>query len=214
MQEWSLAVSTLLDGCNKVAREELLGVSALRTLRDDLSQLRESLLATLTAEIERCIYESSSSRGRGGGGSIGGFPSTPPRAVLKPFGDAGGGDRGSGIISAAGSMTMPRLRLPESTFLESPGSTRGIELSPMRRPVHRRAATYGTAGTAGFGSFSGLGSLGGNSTSGFIRSGDGHLVDPEVSLNTLVSCVAQLGGVQAALRSLRSHMPSKVRRIK
>ena len=199
-------MSTLLDGCNKVAREELLGVGALRTLRDELSHLRESLLTTLTAEIERCVYESPGSRIRGGGGSISGGPSTPPRSILKSFGGTGG-DGGS--ISAAGSMTMPRLRRPETSFLESPSSIRTSESSPMRRPAHRRAATYGAAGTAGFGSFSGFGSI--SSAGGFIVSGDGHLVDPEVSLNTLVTCVAQLGGVHAALRSLRTHMPSKVR---
>lgn len=198
-------MSTLLDGCNKVAREELLGVGALRTLRDDLSHLRESLLTTLTVEIERCVYESSgANRNRGSGGGV---LSTPPRSLLKSFGDGGGG----GSMSAAGSMTMPRLRRPGSSYLDSPGSSsRLLEASPVRRPTHRRAATYGAAGTAGFGSFSGLGSAGGG---GFVLSGDGHLVDPEGSLNTLVACVAQLGGVHAALRSLRSHMPSQIRAI-
>lgn len=209
-QEWSLAVSTLLDGCNKVAREELLGVGALRTLRDDLSHLRESLLATLTAEIERCVYESSNRSRNGGGGAL----STPPRSLLKSFGGGDGG--GGGSISAAGSMTMPRLRRPGSS-LESPNSiNKLLEASPVRRPTHRRAATYAAAGSAGFGSLSGfgnIGSVGGAGDGNFVLSGDGHLVDPEVSLNTLVSCVAQLGGVQAALRSLRSHMPSKIRAI-
>ena len=129
----------------------------------------------------------------------------------------GGSDGGGGIISAAGSMTMPRLRRSGSSYVDSPGSSsRLLDASPMRRPTHRRAATYSTAGTAGFGSLSGLGnigSLGGAGDGGFILSGDGHLVDPEVSLNTLVACVAQLGGVQAALRSLRSHMPTKIRAI-
>jgi hypothetical protein len=210
-----LAVSTLLDGCNKVAREELLGVGALRTLRDDLSHLRESLLATLIAEIERCVYNvSPNSRSRGGGGGGGGILSTPPRSIMKS--SNGGGDDGSGgNITAAGSMTMPRLRRPGSSLFESPNNSgdRILEASPMRRPTHRRAATYaGAAGTAGFGSFSGLGTMN-NIGSGFIMSGDGHLLDPEVSLNTLVTCVAQLGGVHAALRSLRSHMPSKIRSI-
>ncbi len=212
--EWSLAVTTLLDGCNKVAREELLGVGALRTLRDDLSQLRESLLATLTAEIERCVYDSHGSfnhrntRGLGGGGGGGGMFNTPPRTILK---NSILGDGGS--ISASGSMTMPRLRRHGSSYLESPMNSGVLQpdASPMRRPTHRRAATYGAAGTAGFGSFSGLGTI--RSAGGFIMSGDGHFVDSEVSLTTLVSCVAQLGGVQAALRSLRSHMPSKIRAI-
>lgn len=170
-----MAVSTLLDGCNKVAREELAGVGALRSLREGLAQLREYLLGSLTVEIERRVYEAATPGGANGPGSP---PSLSPQIGLQRPGSVDGGGK-------------PRPRRTSSAL---DNQTR-LDSLTMRRPTHRRTATY-AAGTPG---------------GGGMFSGEGNVGDPEGALHELVTCIAQLGGVNAALRTLRSHMPGQVR---
>ena len=193
-QEWSLAVSTLFYGCNKVAREELSRVGALRSLKEEFAHLRESLLSTLIAELEKCVYtKSNASTGqqqqqRNGlwattttttpvRGGIWGTPAAAPSTdIFRPGG---------------GSRTAPRIPRRSSlifdTSLGSNGTPSPTAVVMMTGPMHRRAATYAAGGF-----------------------GDGHLLDPEVPLNTLVTCVAQLGGVKTALKTIRAHMQLEV----
>ena len=99
-QEWPMAVSLLLDGCNKLARQELQSVGALRELAADMGRRRTALLAGLVAELEARVYR------------LGGSPGLPPggAAAAAAVGDAGallGGDNGG-----AGRPPVPRLALP------------------------------------------------------------------------------------------------------
>ena len=171
-------MSSLLDGCNKLAREELSRVGALRSLREELSQLREHLLGALTFEIERRIYEPATSVGRGNGPTSPGSLSPPG---LSRLGSVDGSARG-----------RPRRT---SSALDSTDRFDSMT-SSQRRPTHRRTATYAAGLTPGT-SFS-----------------EGNAADTDGVMNELVPCIAHLGGVKAALRTLRSHMPEKVRRKK
>jgi hypothetical protein len=46
-QDWTEAVALLLEGCNKLARDELAKVEGLSTLRKDMVELRQSLQDTI-----------------------------------------------------------------------------------------------------------------------------------------------------------------------
>jgi len=187
--DWALAVNTLLEGCNKVAREELIGISALKQLRDELSRRRNALVTAITIELEKRTYID-------GVGSSAALWTAGPHTPLR-----------TRMRIPTGPNTAPR---PTRTL--SFTSTEGIvgadqcnrsAAFEVQRPLHRRAATYAAGTPPGI-------------HASLVDDADaftGHLLESEVSLNTLVSCCAQLGGVPVVLESLRSRMPTKVRNI-
>ncbi|KAL4452048.1 hypothetical protein ABPG75_007710 [Micractinium tetrahymenae] len=239
-KEWPMAVSLLLDGCNKLARQELQAVGALRELAAEMGRRRAALLASLVAELEARVY-----RPEGAG--------VPPTAGAA---SSAAGDAGALAAAAAGGdgrPGVPRLPLPAgapSALLQRRNSSQEAEWSaaagnlsarglPPRPPgalgaggssaaALTRTGSWcreqgGPAGPAGD-ALSSLASLprrpmhrraqtlGGlmPAASG-LTAVDGHLVDTELPLAALVDCVAQLGGLHEAQAALRRHMPAQLR---
>lgn len=97
-----MAVSVLLDGCNKLAREELQAVGALRELAEEMGRRRAGLQASLVAELESRVYRLDGGAAAGGG-LAGGSSSA-----------AGGGSEAGG--EAGGRPGVPRLLLSSPSF--------------------------------------------------------------------------------------------------
>lgn len=114
-----MAVSLLLDGCNKLARQELQAVGALRQLAAEMGRRRAALLAGLVSELEGRVYRLEG-------------PGTPLAA-----GAAGpaGADAAALPAAAAGSEGrpgVPRLPLPPgapTTLLQRRNSSQEAEWS-------------------------------------------------------------------------------------
>ncbi len=100
-----MAVSVLLDGCNKLAREELQAVGALRELAEEMGRRRAGLQASLVAELEARVYRLDGGAAAAGGlaGSLAGSSSSA----------AGGGE---GISEGGGRPPVPRLLLSSPSF--------------------------------------------------------------------------------------------------
>ncbi|PRW57112.1 exocyst complex component SEC8 [Chlorella sorokiniana] len=228
-KEWPMAVSVLLDGCNKLAREELQAVGALRELAEEMGRRRAGLQASLVAELEARVYRldagsaaagglaggSSSAAGGGeAGGDGGGRPPVPRLMLSSPSFQRRSSSNDNEYSSSAGNLSArgglpPRppggpaaLARVDSWGREggmvaaasAGGDALGSLASLPRRPVHRRAQTLGGLMPSGAG----------------LTAVDGHLVDTELPLTTLVDCVAQLGGLHEAQAALRRRMPRQL----
>ena len=202
-QEWPQAVSQLLEGCNKLAREELAGVGALRELREELGRRRSALQETLLAEVEARLYrlDPGTQASSSGGSAEAEAPSAAATAGTRLMRrTTSSSNDGEASLAAAGAglagCTLPRA------VSAAPGG--GMVLTT--RPSHRRMASGLPA----------LGPLGPGSavpSTAALSTADGHLVLTEVPLFTLVDCIAQLGGVQEAQVALRQHMPRQLRAL-
>jgi exocyst complex component 4 len=105
------------------------------------------------------------------------------------------GRRTSGAAAMDPAHSAPRPRRPGSIG----GGVAALGGAGGGPPGHRRAATFSAGAFASLASRSALSDV------------DGHLYSPEAPLGTLVDCVAQLGGVPAALRAARARMPAQMR---
>lgn len=147
-QEWPLAVSLLLDGCNKLARQELQAVGALQELAAEMGRRRASLLASLVAELEARVYRLGGAGAPLAGGAAG----------------AAGSDAAALPAAAAldeGRLGVPRLPLPASApsaLLQRRNSSQDAEWSAAAgnlsarglppRPLGLPNATGGAAALA------------------------------------------------------------------
>lgn len=106
-----MAVSVLLDGCNKLAREELQAVGALRELAEEMGRRRAGLQASLVAELEARVY-----RLEGGPAAVGGMAA----------GMAGSGAPGTeGGADGGGRPGVPRLLLASPSIQRRSSSNEG-----------------------------------------------------------------------------------------
>lgn len=55
-EDWSAAAVLLLEGCNRLARQEVSKIGALRDLKKDMGVRRSVLLQAVVAELERRVY--------------------------------------------------------------------------------------------------------------------------------------------------------------
>jgi len=185
-KEWSLAVSTLLSGCNKAARQELSGVGALQQVRRELAAQRHSLVAAMTAELEVRAYDTSSAVSGGAR-----HHASPVKGTV------------DGHVSTQAPSTVPRRQRPAALISDvNADATDGAQQFTVARPLHRRAATLG--GGLPLPTMSPM-------KPGAGGAGAGHLLDADVSVVTLVNCIAQLGGVPSVLEAVRARMARKVR---
>lgn len=92
-KEWSIAVSVLLDGCNKLAREELQAVGALKELVLEMGRRRGALLGSLVSELEGRVYRLDGMLAPAGTGGTAGTPGTADGLGLAAVAEAGGGGR-------------------------------------------------------------------------------------------------------------------------
>lgn len=95
-------MSALLDGCNKLAREELQAVGALRELAEEMGRRRAGLQASLVTELEARVY-----RLDGGQAAAGGLAGGSSSA-------ASGGELGAEM--GGGRPPVPRLLLSSPSF--------------------------------------------------------------------------------------------------
>lgn len=102
LQEWPIAVSVLLDGCNKLAREELQAVGALRELAEEMGRRRAGLQASLVAELEARVYRLDGGQAAAGG-------------LAGGSGSAAGGGEAIGEMGS-GRPPVPRLLLSSPSF--------------------------------------------------------------------------------------------------
>lgn len=189
-----MAVSVLLDGCNKLARQELAAVGALRELREEMGRRRAALQASLVAELEGRVYRLEPSAAgadagalaaaAGDGGGAGGAPPVPRLLLSSPSFQRRSSSQEGEHSSAAGNLSGRALP-PRPPALGRTGSwgrdmaaaaaglspagggdTLGSLASLPRRPMHRRAQTLGGLMPAG----------------GGLTAVDGHLVEAELPL--------------------------------
>ncbi|GAB4819189.1 hypothetical protein N2152v2_006235 [Parachlorella kessleri] len=214
-KEWVAAVALLLDGCNKLARQEMSRVGALAELKEEMGRRRASLQASMVEELEARIYKldpPAAAAASTGGGQAGGAASngagvpgsatgpshrrtssgSDPAAAAAMAGGGSLGSQGAGALAPAPSGWGQAVDL-----LTAPSGLPPAQLP--RRPLHRRAHTANVASLS-------------NPSAG-LAVVDGHLVDPDVPLPTLVDCLAQVGGVEDAQRVLRKHMPQRIRGV-
>jgi hypothetical protein len=140
-REWPLAVSLLLDACNKLARQELAGVGALRELGEEMGRRRDALQDSLVAELEARAYRTA-----------------PPGAAAALAGRQGdpGALAGSGGAAAAGvprlalSALQPRSSSQEGELSAGAGNLSGRGLPPRAPPPGPlgRTASWGWDGCA------------------------------------------------------------------
>ena len=143
-QEWPIAVSVLLDGCNKLAREELQAVGALQELAEEMGRRRAGLQASIVAELEARVY-----RLDGGPAAAGGMAGA---GVAGAEGGAEGGVRpGVPRLLLASPSIQRRSSSNEGEYSGAAGNLSGRGLPP--RPPG------GPAGLARVGSWSREGGL-------------------------------------------------------
>ncbi|KAL4857163.1 Serine/threonine-protein kinase PRP4 [Chlorella vulgaris] len=230
-REWPIAVSLLLDACNKLARQELAAVGALQELAQEMGRRRTGLQASLVAELEARAYRVDPAPTHGGGAAGGGGL------------DGGGLEGGGGVAGGLPRLALPSFQ-PRSSSQEGEYSTAAGNLSargglPPRPPAAGQLARQPSWGREG--PFTSIGSGGGGAAGEHLPSlsslprrpshrraqtlgglmpaaagltaVDGHLVDTELPLAALVDCVAQLGGLHDAQLALRRHMPRQLRHV-
>lgn len=187
-----MAVSLLLDGCNKLARQELQAVGALRELAAEMGKRRDALLASLVAELEARVYRLEAPAVPLAAGAALGAGADP--AAL-PAAAAGSGER-PGVPSvllqrrnssteaewsaAAGNLSARGLppRPPAAALARTASWGRGPAGDSLasvgslpRWPTHRRAQTLGGLMPAASG----------------LTAVDGHLVDAELPLTSALA---------------------------
>ena len=194
-------MSVLLDGCNKLAREELASVGALAELTEEMGRRRAALQASLVAELEGRVYrlDAPAANGDDAGGDDAGS--------LLPGGGGGGAGGGGGGV--------PRLLLSSPSMQRRPGSSGSQEaehssaagnLSGRGLPPRPPSALGRTPSFGKDGGLAALAGPGGDAAPGLpamprrpvhrraqtlgglmpagagLTAVDGHLVDPELPL--------------------------------
>lgn len=187
---WSQATSLLVQGCNVLARDEMVKVQGLWHLRDELANRRTKLLEILTSQLERHVYERSKvdlhpnmSVGRLPGRSV----PRPTRPLHR---------QGSDLLAAAASTPL--------------GGNETLQTPLFSK--HKRSATYAGPGERIF--------LNPAPTppAGHLhfpsrQEGLGELHGDTEDVVVAADCIAQLGGIALVLVSLRSQMPARVRKV-
>jgi hypothetical protein len=190
-KDWSQATSLLVQGCNVLARDEMVQVQGLWHLRDELANRRTKLLKILTSQVERHVYERSKidlhpnmSVGRLAGRSV----PRPARPLHR---------QGSDVLTAAASTPFSGGNEPLQTPLVS---------------KHKRSATYAGPGERIF--------LNPAPTphAGHVhlpsrQEGLGELHGDAENVAVAADCIAQLGGIALVLVSLRSQMSARLRKV-
>lgn len=149
MQEWQLAVTTLLEACNKLARKELEGIAALDALRTDIRLCRTTLIAALVEEIEKQTYTVQ----------------LPTSSTTQQHQKQGSGHFSKVRHQSSGSIGAPVVQ-------------------------HRRTQSYAPRH--------------------ILSDVSGHLLDNSQQKTSLVDCLIELGGLNAAMTILQAHCADKV----
>lgn len=168
-----MAVSVLLDGCNKLAREELASVGALAELAEEMGRRRAALQASLVGELEARVYRLDASAAPGGGGAAAG-------GNIGSLGAAAAGGAGGGQGVSASGVTpagVPRLLLSSPSLQRRPGSSGSQEAEHSSaagnlsgRGLLPRPPSSGLGRTASWGREGGLADAAGGAAAG---GGDG-----------------------------------------
>eukprot|EP00873_Tetraselmis_striata_P042467 jgi/Tetstr1/462731/TSEL_007694.t1 len=116
-KDWTEAIALLLEGCNKLARDELSKVEGLSTLRKDMVELRQSLQDNILQELQRRIYTEA-----------------PKARELDEDDDA------AALEDADPLSQMVKRRMSASDLMASIGLTGGGSARPAGRPPQRQGS--------------------------------------------------------------------------
>ena len=188
-EEWTEAVRILVDGCNRVAREELQDISALEHVRLQLVECRISLLGTLIAQLKEQVLEMGE-RHRPSHGKTGPMAESP----IGTYGArhlAGGGDRSVSREKHRVQQNPIQVNSIGPSQLGKGSTMEQLESSSFGR--QNREINFNATGTS--------------------VAPTGHLLRPDTGVNVLVACIAQLDGVDKAMESLRTSLPHLLRHV-
>lgn len=140
-REWPIAVSLLLDACNKLARQELAAVGALQELAQEMGRRRTGLQASLVAELEARAYWVDPAATHGGGAAGGGG--------LDGGGLEGGGGMAGGLPRLALPSFQPRSSSQEGEYSAAAGNLSARGGLPPRPPAAGQLARQPSWGREG-----------------------------------------------------------------
>jgi hypothetical protein len=190
-KDWSQATSLLVQGCNVLARDEMVQVQGLWHLRDELANRRTKLLKILTSQVERHVYERS-------------------KIDLHP----------NMSVGRLVSRSVPRLARPlhrqGSDVLTAAASTPFGGNEPLQTPLaskHKRSATYAGPGERIFLNHAAPTPHAGHVHLPSRQEGLGELHKDAENVAVAADCIAQLGGIALVLVSLRSQMSARLRKV-
>ncbi|KAK9811074.1 hypothetical protein WJX73_000162 [Symbiochloris irregularis] len=190
-QDWPGAVAALLDGCSKLAREELAGVGALNGIRQDLAARKVNLYKGLVHQLEELIFY------------------VPPQA----------GSAGSDASAPQDPNRLQKLQqtgsVPSSRGLPPSGRPPGKGSALPPRPGAPRASSGDGAGP------SGRGKEGESDGASAASPGDGDLssvakmtsAQRSEAASRLAACLVQSCGHMEALSTMRRHMPVHMKNV-
>eukprot|EP00884_Botryococcus_braunii_P010678 jgi/Botrbrau1/19611/Bobra.0035s0088.1 len=199
-KDWLAAVVLLLEGCAKLARQELAKVGALREVRRQMAEHRTALQQNIILEIEARMYDIGQAASQSSEG-----PERSPHG-LQPFGPHHSRHKsvaeGVGAIleGAGGAEQTPNLTRRKRG--QSLKFTRGADSAghgsqvfgrqtPQERALHRRGKSLAP----------------GDKAQGQAKTGK------QEPVTSLVTCIAMIGGVAEAQQTLRRRMPSQIRNV-